>query len=736
MNQSGQCELTCNQAYSAFQAGNLAGCRALVLSILATFPNHARTLFLQGVLYQESGQIPQAAEAISSAALNDPANAVYLNALGEVNQALGEKGQALECFQKSAELDPAYARVWNNLGLVQLESSQLDLAASSFQQAVNLKPAYALAWNNLGAVRLRQGKATDARGCFQNALRHSPGYPEAYFNLATCLRELGQPAEAAVCFKKAIDLCPGYDKAHFHLGLLLQKFRNDYQALDCFQKAVDLNPNNDEYARTLGDHLLVKKDWPAAIALLEKAFHLNSGSSKNLARLFHARQLVCNWESYQETVESIWHGCEKELALGQACPVAPFHSLTMPWTCQQLQQAARSLAKSYPCQPWKPGPGCTSTGRIKIGYVSGDFYDHAISHLLHGFFEKHDRTRFEVFVYSFSPPSDTLYRKRIEEGAERFIDVTGLAPSQMVEKIQSDGVQILVDLMGFTGVFRTEVFAQRSAPVQVSFLGMLGTMGAAFIDYLVADPHVIAPDMEEYFDEKLIRMPDSYLLAERIEPGEKTARSQHQLPEGAFVFCSFNNAYKIEPFTWDIWMEILREVQGSVLWLSSSGSLVEENLREEAARRGIARERILFAPFTTCAAHIEREAHANMFLDTFVYNAAATSSMALQAGLPVLTLQGKTFASRVGSSLLYAVGLQELVAHSPEEYLALAVDLAKRPGKLAALKKKLRKGLATAPLFDSSRFVKNLESAFARIWQRHANGLAPESFDVGPGVAG
>lgn len=720
----------CDQAYAAYQAGNRLLASQLAGAILESSPDHSRALYLQGVLHQEDGRLALAIEFIGKACQADPSNGVYANALGELHRSAGEREKALEWFQKSVSIQTNYARAWNNLGLLSHEAGDLKQATRYFQNAVSLNPSYAIAWNNLGAVCQKKKDHQAAAQCFQKAIQINPSYPEACLNLGISFFELGRSEDAAGLFQKAIDLRPAYDKAHFHFGLLLQKFRNDYKALEHFQKAVELNPNNDEYARTLGDHLLVKKDWALAICALEKALELNPGNPHNLARLFHARQLVCNWDSYHQTVDELWRKCEVEIQEGKPTSVGPFQSLTMPWSLSQLRQIARHHSNAYRALPGISQKTDLQNPRLRIGYVSGDLYDHAVGHLLHGFFEKHDRSRFEVFVYTFSPADGSVYRKRIEQGAEHFVDVSALDSRQLAQKIAGDGIQILVDLMGYTGVHRTEAFAQRPAPLQISFLGMLGTMGATFMDYLVADPHIVSSEMEMDFDEKLIRMPHSYLIAQLMEPGPKSTREDHRLPPGKFVFCSFNNSYKIEPFTFDCWMNILGQVPESVLWLSSSGEIIENNLRANAAYRGVAPERIIFAPFAKCDAHIERQSHADLFLDTFIYNAAATGSMALQAGLPILTMQGKTFASRVGRSLLNAVGLQELVNYSPEEYITRAVELAKDGKQLGRLRFRLQTSRDTAPLFDTSRFVLNFEKALEMIWERQLSGEAPFTISV------
>lgn len=720
----------CDQAYAAYQAGDTRLAQRLTSAVLEHASRHARALYLQGVLLQDDGQLDAAVASTQRALDVDPSNGVYANALGEMLRAQGQSERARSHFERATQVQPGYARAWSNLGQANLQRDRIDDAVACLEEAVRLNPGYVIAWNTLGAALQHKQQHEAAIAAFQRAIALAPDYPEALHNLGTSLIAMGRPSEAVAALERAIAHRPTYDKALFRLGELLRSLRQDYRALTLFQRAVELQPENAGYARTLGSHLLVKRDWEAALPLLETAHRLDPADPANLSQLFHARQLTCDWNDYPVMVDALWTACDDAVRSGQPAPVGPFQSLTLPWSCAQLRRVAHSHSAAWCRLQAEPVRSTRDGQRQRIGYLSGDLHDHAVGHLLHGFFEKHDRERFDVFVYAFSPADGSRYRTRIEAGVEHFVDVSSLDPLQMAERMRSDGIQILVDLMGYTGAYRVQALARRAAPLQVSFMGMLGTMGADFIDYLVADPHIISPQMAPHFDEKLIRMPHSYLIAEPITPGPATPRAMHHLPEDAFVFCCFNSTYKIEPFTFDGWMRILEAVPHSVLWLNAAGPCVEENLRRNACARGVDPQRLIFTPFAACEAHIERQRHADLFLDTFVYNAAATASMALQAGLPVLTLQGETFASRVGRSLLEAVGLSEMVTCSSQDYVQRAIALARDARGLAAVRERLRAALPSSPLFDAARFVRNLERAYAAIWQRHLQGEAPRDIVV------
>ena len=549
----------------------------------------------------------------------------------------------------------------------------LAAARTSFAEAVRLNPQYATALNNLGTALQALGESAAAAESFRRAIQLQPNYPEAHFNLGTHLQTEGEFEPAIARFREAIRLRPNYARAHFHLGQVLVSLRRDYDALACYKEAVRLQPDNAEMQLRLGDHLVLKKDWSEAIEALETRLRTSAQSSGANGPLgpctpigVRLANVCCRFRSAmvrrRTTIESGRDYLSRAIPSLDAALV--------------LAAPAGYCATTATQRPGINAGTCSIfhtreiTGRLRIGYLSGDFYDHPIAHLLQGLFERHDRARFEVFAYSFGVPDDSVYRKRIIAGCDHFSEVAILSIPDLARRIAADGIHILVDLMGHTGVNRLGALALRPAPIQVSFLGMLGTMGADFIDYLIGDQFVTPPEFATGFTEKFAIMPHSYFIAEPEPalPEANVRRADHGLPETGFVYCSFNNTYKFEPRMFEVWMNILRQVPNSVLWLFSSGSIAEENLRREAKARDIDPQRLVFALFRPRPEHLLRHRAADLFLDSLVYNAAATSSLALQVGLPVLTCLGDTFASRVGASLLNAAGLPELVAANLEEY--------------------------------------------------------------------
>jgi len=728
------------RAYRLYQGGDAALAEEICGQLLAENPRCAEAVYLLAVISLDRGQSQESYARFCQAAQLAPDNAVIVNALGEAHQANARSEDAAACFRQAIALRPGYERAHNNLGLLLHARGDLAAAGACFSEAIRLNPRYATAHNNLGAALQAQGHFDEAAAHFQEAIRLRPDYAEAHFNTGTALEAQGDLFGAAASFRVAIRIRPSYARAFVHLGRVLELCGRDYDALACYEAAVRLQGDSAEVQRRLGDLLVRKKDWPAALCALERAVALEPDNPDLFASLFWARQQVCDWRSYDAGLERLWADAEKRLAAGAATGVIPFQALALPWPLPRLLAVARSHCDPWVLQNRKLGLSlevsdssvATRAGRLKVGYLSGDYRDNPISHLLHGFFGRHDRERFEIFAYSFGLDDDSPYRRRITAECEHFVDVASFSYSDIAHRIAADRIHILVDLTGHTGVNRLGALALRPAPIQVSFLGMLGTMGADFIDYLITDPIVTSPAFAPSFTEQFVTMPFSYIIAEpeTTASSAPVTRRAFGLPDDGFVYCSFNSAYKVEPRTFDVWMRVLSRVPCSVLWLYSTGQVVEENLRREAGARGIAPERLVFAPLLPRPEHFRRHRAADLFLDSLLYNAAATASLALQAGLPVLTCKGDTFASRVGASLLTAVGLPELIARDPLDYERIAIELAGNPTKLSQLRQSLAAAIKTSPLFDTPRFVHNLESAYEEMWENHASGQSPRPIKV------
>jgi predicted O-linked N-acetylglucosamine transferase (SPINDLY family) len=415
----------------------------------------------------------------------------------------------------------------------------------------------------------------------------------------------------------------------------------------------------------------------------------------------------------------------------------PFSLLSIPSTLAEQKIAAETyVADNFPPRADVSAPsGRSHGGKIRIGYFSADFCDHPVTYLIAQLFELHDRSKFEIFGFSLGPFVDDDVRRRLAAGFDQLIDVKDKSDAEIAELARNMQIDIGVDLMAFTEHSRTGIFAHRAAPIQINYLGFAGTMGAKYIDYVIADRTVIRPEEAEFYSEKIVCLPHSFQVNDRTRriSDRRFTRDELGLPADGFVFCCFNNCFKITPDVFDIWMRLLTKVDGSVLWLPKSNASAVKSLRAEGMRRGIGSERLVFAErMDNISDHLARLASADLFLDTFYYNAHTTASDALWAGLPIVTRLGDTFAGRVAASLLNAVGLPELITRTADEYEQLALELATDRDKLLLVKKRLADNRLKCPLFDTQLFTKHIESAYQTMWERHVTGLKPDHLCVEP----
>ncbi|HXC38469.1 MAG TPA: tetratricopeptide repeat protein [Burkholderiales bacterium] len=563
--------------------------------------------------------------------------------------------------------------------------------------------------NGRGIGEWQRGDLPAAERTLRAALKKG-GQAGTAANLGMVLAAQGRPDEALVLLRRAVELDPGHAGARINLAALLHQGGAVTEAVQHLREALRIDP----------------------------------GNSTARANLLKPLMDLCDWPGVEAEVRRLRD--EAEAAGGQAGSEAwadailPFESLLLPFTPSFQLRVARRHAARYAAavEPLpRPAAAAGSTGgRLRIGYLSADFHDHATAHLAAGLFAAHDRTRVEVVAYCIDAPQAVsygggeAYRRRIVQGCDRFVDATASSSRDLARRIAADGIHVLVDMKGYTGGSRPEVPAMRPAPLQVSFLGYPGTMGAEFMDYLIADRVVIAPGTEDCYSEALAFMPGSYQVNDRQAVAEAPGRAACGLPEQGFVFCCFNQLYKIDASVFAAWMRILAAVPGSVLWLLAGQAVAQERLRAAAAAAGVDPGRLVFAPYAAKAAHLARHAHADLFLDTLAVNAHTTASDALWAGVPVLTSPGRTFASRVGASLLTALELPEGVASDLDDYERSAIALADGGPRLADLGARLAANRATHSLFDTAAYARALEGAFARMWSEHCQGRRPTSFQV------
>jgi predicted O-linked N-acetylglucosamine transferase (SPINDLY family) len=579
-------------------------------------------------------------------------------------------------------------------------------------------------------ARHRAGDLTGAAAGYRAYLAGHPRHASTWSNLGLALRLLGDAAGAVDACRRAIDLDGGNANAHNNLGLALVAAYRIPEAIEAYRRALALAPRFHECWCNLGQALAAARQPAAAVEAFRRTLEIVPDHAVALAHLVYQSQQQCAWDDLDVWVERL-----KSVAADDAGEVDPFGLLAIADDPAALLPAtrnyARRVAASVANLP-RPRRRGDASDRLRIGYLSGNYHDCAVGQLAVELFEQHDRRRFAVTAYSFGPDDGSPLRRRLADAFERFVDVASLSVAAAAQRIADDGIDILVDLMGYTHGARTGILALRPAPVQVAYLGYPGPVGAAFIDYSLADRYVVPPEGERHFDEKLVLLPGCYQPndSRRQIGAEAGTRAEHGLPADAFVFCCFNQAFKITPEVFGWWIGLLLEVPNSVLWLLAFNRDAQANLRRELTACGIAAERLVFADRRPLPQHLARLRHADLFLDTWPYGAHTTASDALWAGLPVLTWPGAGFAARVAGSLLTVLGLDELIAEGPADYIERASRLARDRAAMATLKERVHQARDGSDLFSGGTAARKLETAYTAIWERHAGGLAPATIDL------
>jgi predicted O-linked N-acetylglucosamine transferase (SPINDLY family) len=581
------------------------------------------------------------------------------------------------------------------LGHCLLALGDAEGAEAALRRECEAYPDFADAHNVLGVALVNQSRSEDALAAFLAALRVDPQHAEANNNAANVLATLGRREDAVPHLERALQKNPGLADSHLNLGLLLQSLRRYEEAIASFRRALELAPQLNYALSSLVWCELLAYQWPPAEA--------------DVAAL------------------------RRQVREGKVA-AAPFTLIAASDSPGEQRAGAerhvRELLAGKPQPLWRGA--ARRRERITLAYLSADFHEHATAKLAARLFELHDRRRFEVIGISYGPDDGSPARRRLQQSFDRFVDVRAADDAAAARLLYELQVDIAIDLKGHTPDARPGILARRPAPLQVSYLGYPGTLGAPFIDYVVADRVVIPPGEGRFFSEQVVWLPHSYQVndATRAIAERAPSRDEAGLPEGAFVFCAFNNIFKITPQFFGVWLRLLAGLPGSVLWLLDDDPTARRNLQESARAGGVDPARLVFAARVPHAEHLARHRLADLFLDNLPCNAHTTASDALWAGLPLLACRGSTFAGRVAASLLEAVGLPELIAPSLERYEALALELARSPGLLGDYRERLARNRLTHPLFDTELFRRHLEAAFETMWQQVLDGEAPRSFSV------
>ncbi len=636
--------------------------------------------------------------------------------------ALGRLEAALEDYDRAIALDAGYAHAYCNRGTVLERLERRDEALASHDRAIALNSGDFLARYNRASVLKSLKRFDEALVDYERAIELNAEYFEAYVNRGCVLQELQRHEAAVASLDRAIELNPRYARAFEARGDSLLFLGRFDAAIASFDRAIALAPEDADAHHGRGFAQFCLKRLEAAIESYDRVIALEPEYRYVAGTRAFSKAQICDWAGDAAEIARIAVALERRRAV-----CWPFPALAL-FDSPQLQRLAAEIWVRDTCPP-NAALGAIAPrqhgDKIRVGYFSADFRTHPVAALIAELFELHDRSRFEIIAFAFGPESNDEMRLRLQRAFDRFIDVRTRTDAEVAVLARELEIDIAVDLTGFTEHSRPKIFAFRVASIQVSFLGYPGTSGAPYMDYIVADRVLIPAAQREHYSENVVYMPNSYQAndSRRQIAKEGHTRSDWQLPGEGFVFCCFNNNFKIRPATFAIWLRILARVENSVLWLLEDNPLAAQNLRQEAANGGVDPGRLVFARRTSPAQHLARQRAADLFLDTLPYNAHTTASDALWAGLPVLTLAGQSFAARVASSLLHAVGLPELVTSTPAEYEALAVRLAGDPELLRQMREKLARNHEAPPLFDTARFAKHLEAGFAEMHERHLAGL-------------
>jgi predicted O-linked N-acetylglucosamine transferase (SPINDLY family) len=665
---------------------------------LALRPNHAESLNNRGATLRALKRSDDALASYDQAIAARPDYADALNNRGNICTELGRYEEAIASYDRALVARPNYAEALNNRGIILNELKRYDEALTSLDRALSIQPNNAQMHNNHGIALLGLKRFDEALAGFDRAIAARSDYAEALNNRGIVLHELGRADEALESYERAVTARPDYAEALDNRGGILVELRRFKEALESFERALTAKPDDP---------------------------HAFSGAANCALNL-------CDWNRSTQFKSML-----PDRIHDRKASLPPF--ILLGYTddpALQLQGARNYVNQTVPPAPRQFWTGQTwRHDRLRVAYLCADFRAHPGAYLLGGIIEMHDRSNFEVIGISVGPDDRSVLRQRLAAAFDVFHDVRTSSDEEIAKLLHELQVDIAIDRDGHTRESRPGILAYRPAPIQASFLGYAGTTGTRFIDYIVADKFVAPFEHRQFYSEQIVHLPDCYQANDykRGIGAHTPTRREVGLPEHGFVYCCFNNNWKITPAVFDVWMRLLHRVEGSVLWLFRDNEGAQENLCREATRRGIDPSRLVFAERLPNDLHLARHRLADLFLDTFPCNAHTTGSDALWVGLPVLTCIGRTFAARVAASLLHAVGLPELIVADLGEYEALALKLARDPALLADTKAKLQRNLTTHPLFDTGRFTRGLEAAYRTMWEIWQRGEAPRSFAVAGG---
>jgi protein O-GlcNAc transferase len=715
------------EALALHRAGRLSEAEALYLKLLAADPDLYPALHLMGLLRLHQGRAAEALPYIERALTLQPGAPQTLSNYGIALGAAGRHREGLQVLERVLKLTPNNSRSWSDRGALLGKLDRNEEALADLDRAVALDPTNQQAWSNRGLILVALDRPGEALESYDRALRLRPDDLETRNNRGLALRSMGRANEALSEFERVLRDMPGHAGAWVNRASVLWAMEAVEPALQSYDRALAIQPNMPEALASRANCLWTRRgDLSGAIADLQRLLAVRPGHPYALGNLLHLKMHAGDWRDLMRERAALDDGVRAGRRV-----VEPYVYQGLSSSPADLLAAARIYAKDrYPPLPCMERRH-RRPGKIRLGYLCGEFRAQATMYLAAGLFEHHDRSRFVVTAFDNSRDDGSAMRQRVSAAFDKFMPIQRLSDREAAQLIAGEEIDILVNLNGYFGAGRMGVFARRPAPLQVNYLGFPGSLGADYMDYILADAEVIPSGAQSFYSEKVVRLPGCYQVndAARPRPAPVT-RAAHGLKEADFVFCHFNSSYKITPEMFALWLRLLEKVPSSVLWLLESNVLFAANLRAQVVRAGVDPQRVVFAPPLENSAHVSRLALGDLFLDSLPYNAHTTASDALWTGLPLITCRGQAFAGRVAASLLRAVGLPGLITDTLAEYESLALELAQDRTLLQSYRERLTHNPARLSLFDTARTTRRIEAAYEEMVTRWTKNLTPAGFDV------
>jgi protein O-GlcNAc transferase len=717
------------RAFDLLKKNDFVNAKLIYENILSVDKKNFDALFFLGVILIKFKNYKKARELLEQVVLIKPNFADAYNNIGICLEKLNDLDGAIKNYNLAINNRPNFAEAHNNIAVVFQKLRNFDQAILQYKKAISYKNLYLDAYINLANLFKETKQFEEAIKNYDLAINLNPNLAEVYNNKGNALKEIRKFEEAIKNYDLAINLNPNLAEVYNNKGNALKEIRKFEEAIKNYDLAINLNPNFAEAYFNTATTLQDIKNFEKAVLYFEKALLLDKEIPFCKGYLLHAKMLCCNWSGLNELYKEIYNDVEKN-----RYSATPFGYQAICDDESNLQKCAQLYSnKRFPeIKNNLFSKKVSKNKKIKIGYLCGEFREQATSILMTEVWEKHNKEDFEIIAFDSGWDDKSLRRNRIINAFDKFIDISKVSDLDAAKIIYKEQIDILINLNGFFGTGRPVVFSYRPAGIQINYLGFPGTIGSKYIDYILCDQTVVPLESKKFYNEKIIYLPGSYQAndTKRNISDKKFLREELSLPNESFVFCCFNNNYKITPNMFDVWARLLKKIDNSVLWLIEGNSEATENLKKEVKIRNIDASRLIFAKRMKLEDHLARHKNADLFLDTLPYNAHTTASDSLWAGLPVLTCLGKAFPGRVAASLLRSLDLPELITYSENEYISKAEELALNPEKLTLIKNKLDINKFSQPLFNTELFCRSLESAFKIIFEKHSLGLETEDISL------